>query len=599
MGGLKTGARLVDHLTALYGEDDGRATMVRLEALLATHREHLPHHSPVSLNEKDAILITYADQVRTVGEPPLRTLAAFCRAHLRDRISIIHILPFFPYSSDDGFSVVDFRTVNPAWGDWQDVSDLGRSFQLMFDAVLNHVSAQGPWFLAFLRGDPAYRDFFMTPEPGADLAKVVRPRTSPLLTTFRGARGDVGVWTTFSADQVDLNYRNPDVLLEMIDILLSYVRYGASLLRLDAIAYLWKEPGTSCIHLPQTHRIIRLLRAVLDEVAPHVFLITETNVPHEENVSYFGDGIHEAQLVYNFALPPLVLDAFHRGATDRLSAWAATLRVPSRRTAFFNFLASHDGIGLNPARGWIPDEDIDRLVGRIRACGGRVSEKRNPDGSVSPYELNINYLDALAEPLSQEAPDLQIDRFLAAQAIMLALAGVPGIYFHSLVGSRGWPEGVDTMGYNRAINRQKLERSDLEAELADPTSRRAQVFRRYSALLRARASTTAFHPAGDQEVVHCGERIFALRRTSPDGKACVLCLHNVTKEPQFVEPGIVRALGVPARILCDRISGRKLSLDEGALLDAFQTLWLSPDLPRSCGGGRMVRRSRREGQAHP
>src|SRR5690606_35016656 len=108
-----------------------------------------------------------------------------------------------------------------------------------------------------------------------------------------------------SADQVDLNFKNPAVLLATTRALLFYVEHGAKFIRLDAIAYLWKEIGTPCIHLPQTHQVIQLMRAVLDEVAPDVRLITETNVPHPDNISYFGAGTNEAQLVYNFALPPL------------------------------------------------------------------------------------------------------------------------------------------------------------------------------------------------------------------------------------------------------------------------------------------------------
>ena len=576
---LLAGTSIADHLTALYGEADGRATLRRLETLMAAHRNHLPSEVRIGLTEKDAVLISYADQIQTPGEPPLRTLVDFCRKHLRGLVTTIHILPFFPSSSDDGFSVVDYRSVDPEWGTWEQISDLGHSFRLMVDAVLNHASAQSSWFQAFLRGDSQYREFFISLKGAPDLSMVVRPRTSPLLTLFRGASGDASVWTTFSADQVDLNYRNPNVLLEMIDILLTYVRHGASLLRLDAIAYLWKEPGTACIHLPQTHRIIQLLRAVLDTVAPHVLLITETNVPHEENLSYFGDGVHEAQLVYNFALAPLVLDAFHRGTSHRLSAWAAGLKAPSRSTAFFNFLASHDGIGLNPARGWIPGDEVDALVGRTLARGGRVSEKRNTDGSVSPYELNINFFDALSDPLCEELLGLQIDRFLTAQAILLSLTGVPGIYFHSLFGSRGWPEGADMTGHNRAINRQKLGRSELDADLADHASLRARVFRGYAALLRARAASPAFHPAGEQEVLACGEGIFAVCRTSPQGNQRVLCLHNVTKVPQVVEGDFHLALGVPARGLRDLIADRWLSMEEARRLEPLQTLWVSPQPP--------------------
>jgi sucrose phosphorylase len=409
---------------------------------------------------------------------------------------------------------------------------------------------------------------------------VVRPRTLPLLTRFTTPSGAKAVWTTFSDDQIDLNYHNPDVLLEMIDTLLFYVAHGAQFIRLDAIAYVWKEAGSPCIHLPQTHRLVQLLRAVLDAVAPHVALITETNVAHTENLSYFGDGTNEAQLVYNFALPPLVLHTFLTGDAGRLAGWVAGLSLPSQRVTFFNFLASHDGIGLNPARGILSPAEIEALVGRTLAVGGLVSYKDDAGGSQSPYELNVNYFDALAGPAGQESLDRQADRFIAAQALMLALVGVPGIYFHSLFGSRGWPEGVKLSGRARTINRQKCERAALERELGDPASLRHVVFERYAQLLKARAASPAFHPYGAQRVVRAagGEAVFALLRTSPDGAERVLCLHNVSGRPQPVEVGPRAFQPGAVRGLVDLIGGRRAPLSSDMTLRLglapYQVSWL-------------------------
>jgi sucrose phosphorylase len=520
------------YLTRLYGAQAAGRVEPRLLDLVRRYRGRIPAPADASLSEHDAILITYGDQVQAADLPPLQTLAEFCETHLRGAVSGIHILPFFPWSSDDGFSVKDHRRVDPALGDWQDVERLGRSFRLMFDGVINHASAQGKWFGSFLRGQAPYRDYFLTVGGDVDLSKVVRPRALPLLTEFQTASGPRRVWTTFSADQADLDFHNPDVLLEIFDILLMYAARGAQFIRLDAIAYLWKETGTSCIHLPQTHAVVRLLRAVLDDVAPHVRLITETNVPHMENISYFGDGKNEAQLVYNFALPPLILHTFRTGDTSVLSQWADGLILPSDRTAFLNFLASHDGIGLNPVRGILSPAQIRALVEQTLAHGGMISSQQNADGRESPYELNINYFDALSDPAGAEPPAVQVERFMAAQAIMLALRGVPGIYFHSLFGSRNWAAGVEASGRSRAINRQKLERAELEKQIADPASLRAQVFGRYRQLLAARARSAAFHPHGGQKVLDAGRGVFAVLRDSPDGGQHVLCLHNVTPRVQ-------------------------------------------------------------------
>jgi glycosidase len=565
----------------LYGEKEGPVVEARITRLMERYRQLIPPQPAgqrAALTQRDAILITYGDQVRQAGVSPLQSLAAFCEQTLPGRISGVHILPFFPYSSDDGFSVIDYKTVDPALGSWNDVARLGQKFRLMFDAVINHASILSQAFQSFLKGDPKFSDFFITVDPAlgsSDLSKVVRPRTLPLLTHFETAAGVKAVWTTFSADQVDLNFHNPAVLLEILDVLLFYAARGAEFIRLDAIAYLWKEIGTSCIHLPQTHAVIRLFRAILDQVAPQVLLITETNVPHPDNISYFGDGANEAQLVYNFALPPLVLHSLRTGSGKTLSQWASRLQTPSPQTAFFNFLASHDGIGLNPARGILADSEIDTLVQGALAHGGLVSYKQNPDGTQSPYELNINYFDALSDPTAGEPEAVQVDRFMVAHAIMLAQAGLPGIYFHSLFGSRGWPEGVHQTGRNRTINRQKLERSALELELGNADSRRHRIFDRFSQLLRARASCTAFHPSGEQRVLACGDSVFGLLRTSPDGRERAVCLHNLTALRQpVVIPGLETSGQEPAA-WADLAGGEGLEVKSGEplLMKPYQIQW--------------------------
>ena len=482
------------------------------------------------ISQRYVLLITYADQVRKGAERPLKVLAEFCARHLKGVVSGIHLLPFYPWSSDDGFSVKDFFAVEPSYGTWEDIALLGSDFDLMFDAVFNHVSVQGEWFQRFLADDARYRDFFIVVAGSPDLSQVVRPRALPLLTEFSTAAGPKKVWTTFSADQVDLNFKNPEVLLAVLEALLFYVAKGARFIRLDAIAFLWKEVGTPCLHLSQTHRVIQLLRAVLEEVAPHVLLITETNVPHIDNVSYFGDGTNEAQLVYNFALPPLVLHSFATGNAEKLTRWAQSLALPSDRVTYFNFLASHDGIGLNPARGILNDAEIDGLVRRTLEHGGFISYKDMPDGTRLPYELNINYLDALSSPAASEPVEVTARKFLAAHAILLSLRGVPGIYFHSMFGSRGDRAGVDSSGLLRRVNRQKLEQQELEAELADPGSLRGQVFGGCQRELQMRGRHAAFHPCGEQEVLAIDPRVFAVRRVSHDGTDRVLCLHNVSDE---------------------------------------------------------------------
>ena len=568
--------RILDHLHVLYSEEEAEDAWARLDARLTAFRIAHPHLQQrllpeARLTERDAILITYGDQISEPPAPPLETLAEVLTAYAEGIISGVHILPFFPYSSDDGFSVIDYATVNPAWGAWADVEQMGDHFRLMFDAVINHISRESAWFRRFKAGDPEYRDFFITVDEGTDLSGVVRPRAKPLLTRVETAEGETLVWTTFSPDQIDLNFANPEVLLRIIDVLLCYVEHGAEIIRLDAIAYVWKEVGTRCIHLEEAHRLVQLFRAVFDLVAPNVMIITETNVPHAENISYFGDGTDEAQLVYQFSLPPLVLHALARGDASYLTAWAAGLAgdLPSQETTFYNFLASHDGVGVRPVEGILPSADVQWLADRVQAHGGYVSYKTNPDGSESPYELNISYFDALSDPQGGEPPEVQVRRFMVSQAIMLALQGVPAIYVHSLFGSRNYPQGVAATGRYRSINREKFRRADLEAALADPDSVRARVYAAYRCLLKVRREHPAFHPNGAQRVLDLGLAVFALTRTAPDESETLLCLHNVTEEMQAV----TLPPDVMATPLRDIIGGE--AYDEEVLtLAPYQILWL-------------------------
>ena len=557
--------KLLDHLIFLYGKDKAPQLYERAQKLMDGYRARVVLRDG-ELSERDSILITYGDQVQSPNEKPLQTLGKFCGQYLAGVINGIHILPFYPWTSDDGFSVVDYRKVDKNLGEWEDISSMQSHFRLMFDGVINHISAQSEWFKGFLQDNPHYRDYFITVDGSPDLSQVVRPRALPLLTIFNTPSGEKQVWTTFSDDQIDLNFKNPDVLLETLDILLMYIEHGATFIRLDAIAYLWKEIGTTCIHLPQTHHVIQFLRAALDDVTPHVHLITETNVPHADNISYFGDGINEAQLVYNFALPPLTLHTFHTGDASVLSNWAKSLTLPSDRTTFFNFLASHDGIGLNPARGILSNEEIDSLVNKTLEHGGLISYKHNSDGSHSPYEMNINYFDALSNPYGHETLELQINRFIAAQAIMLSLLGMPGVYFHSLFGSRGWMRGVKQTSRNRTINREKCQLDELQNELADSNSLRSMVFAHYSQLLLVRRNSSAFHPHGMQNVLDIHSSIFAIERVSPNKKAHVLCLHNVSAQEI--------TFSTDYELATDLFTGQEIQASK-ITLEPYQVLWVS------------------------
>lgn len=558
--------KLRAHLARLYSSDLEGA-LEELVRRTADAADEIPPTKP-AWDQTDAVLITYGDQLRCDGEAPLETQRQFLLEHGLERLlSTVHILPFFPYSSDDGFSVIDYRQVDPALGTWDDVAALGRSFDLMFDLVVNHCSQHSQWFQKYLAGEEPYISYFIEVDLEEDVSLVTRPRSHPLLTPFETSRGTRHVWTTFSDDQIDLNFASPHVLLEMIDVLLFYLQRGARIIRLDAIAYLWKELGTSCIHLPQTHEVVKLMRTVVEAAAPGTILLTETNVPHEENVSYYGQG-DEAQMVYQFSLAPLLAEALQTGDATVLNRWLAGLKPTLPGTTVFNFTASHDGIGVRPLEGIMPADRLERFIEAVRRRGGHVSMKRNTDGAESPYELNIAYFDAVADPDNPE-PSLHVRRFLAGQALMLSLQGIPGIYFHSLVGTPNNHKGVEETGRARTINRKKFDRVELEAILDRSDSAESQVLAGYCHLLAARREQPAFHPDASQRVLPLDEpSVVAFLRESLDGSQRLLVLANLG--PQGVSVDVEKLAGAAPDhdVLVDE------KLASSVALEPYQVRWL-------------------------
>ncbi|MFT6907678.1 MAG: glycosidase [Oleiphilaceae bacterium] len=513
------------------------------------------------VDQNDVILITYGDSIGKQGEAPLKTLHHFLNDHAKNMLSAVHLLPCFPYTSDDGFSVVDYWKINPDLGAWNDVKDLSNDYELMFDGVINHISQASDWFQGYLKGEAQYRDFFTEADPDRDYSSVTRPRAMPLLTTFETAQGTKHIWTTFSADQIDLNFRCPQVFKKIVELLLFYAQQGASFIRLDAIGFMWKELDTPCIHQPQVHALVQAMRAVLDAVAPHVKLITETNVPHKDNISYFGNGENEAHLVYQFPLPPLTLHTLQTGNSEKIVDWMDSLEPTSKRTTFFNFLASHDGIGVRPVEGILNKEQMNHLRDLVQINGGRVSYKDNGDGTQSPYELNINYFDAIRDITLDDQTNL--NRFMAAQSILISMAGVPGVYIHSLLGSSNDLEGLESLGYNRAINREKLDLDKLVAELRNPDTRRYQVLNRFEQLLSLRKNEPAFSPSASQRVVKTDSRLITFVRDEKIAVAINVSNQSVVLNTSILLDGLNN----------DVISGSRV--EPTTTLAPYQVMWLS------------------------
>jgi len=584
--------RMLRRLRVLYPDSVAQSALAGIERILQVFHAHKPlelmekerDFNPAErFTERDVVLITYGDLLYKRRQSPLKTLGDFCDAYLRGTINTIHILPFFPSSSDRGFSIIDFQTVDPLLGSWRDIEALEASYQLMFDGVINHVSSKSRWFVEFLAANPDYEDFFIWFATEDELTSaqrrmIFRPRTTPILTRYESLNGPRYVWTTFSPDQIDLNYQNPKVLLRVIEILLFYVRQGADILRLDAVTYLWNQPGTRSIHLEQTHEIIKLLRDIFSIVAPYVALVTETNVPHEENIAYFGNGRDEAHMVYNFALPPLVLHTFYTEDARALSQWADSMAPHSDTATFLNFLDSHDGIGLLGVKNILSQEEVDRLCKRAADHGGFISYKTSEDGSEVPYEINMTWYSALNKKQDGDALGMQIKRFLASRAIALVLQGVPAIYLHSLFGTHNDHEAVEATRENRVINRAIVDCRSLLRSLKHPKSKKYRINEGLGKMIQARSKRRAFHSNGPQKILSLSPAVFAVMRTSPEQDQRVLTLTNVTRSRCKVAIPL-KDLGGVEGAWRDLLSEKEFRTKRNLLsiiLQPYDVLWLIP-----------------------
>jgi sucrose phosphorylase len=586
--------RLLSRMIFLYGEALAWEWLPDLERIMKVHYAHKPQelidqekdfNREERFTEKDLIMITYGDLLSGQKHSPLASLGYFLeRPRLKEVINTIHILPFFPYSSDRGFSITDFKRVDPQLGTWEDIAEIGKEYKLLFDGVLNHASSESEGFQEFLNGNPRFQDIVISYASRDELSPeqrrlIRRPRTSDLLTKYHSLKGPVYVWTTFSPDQIDLNFRSPRILIYIIDVLLLYVRHGADIIRLDAVTYLWQELGTECASLAQTHEIIKLFRDVLNVIAPSVAVLTETNVPHAENVSYFGNGHDEAQMVYNFALPPLVLHTFYTGNTTALSEWAGKLKYPSKTTTFFNMLDTHDGVGLPGVKNILSREEIDFMIEKAKKHKAFVSYKTGADGKNEPYEINTTWFGALNDEDSDEDLAFQVKRFVASRSISFVLRGVPGVYFHGMIGTGNDPEIVKESGHNRDINRKTVDERALNMAIEDPESKMSLIRRYLKNIVEHRVGQRVFHPNGEQKVLMISPEVFSVLRISPEGDERIMTFTNVTDWTCTVEVSLSE-LGTDETKWYDLINDTEYSAENQKLvltMEPYDVVWLKPE----------------------
>lgn len=523
-------------------------------------------------SQEDIAVITYGDTLLRKGQVPLITLKDFLDRHMQGVINIVHLLPFFPFSSDDGFAVKDYRSVNPVLGEWKHINDIACDYKLMADCVVNHCSSQSLWFKHFIANEGEGKDFFFTAFPEDDISKVVRPRTNALLRPVQTAKGVQHVWCTFSHDQVDLNFKNPQVLIEFIKIIRFYLDNGVRIFRFDAIAFLWKVEGTSCLNLDQTHEIVRLFRTIIERIQPDAIIITETNIPNQENLSYFGNA-NEAHCVYNFSLPPLLLNTFLTGSCRYLKQWMMSMPPAQLGTAYFNFIASHDGIGLRPAKGLLSHDEINTLIETMQSFGGEISWRTGKDGTERPYEVNITLFDALQGTINGKDGYSEA-RFLCAHIIMLALEGIPAFYIHSLLATENDYQRYAVTKRKRSINRTQWDIDDIDQRLANDNTHHARIHQKLKEIIQIRKQQKAFHPNATQFTLHLGDHIFGFWRQSMDRSQSIFSISNITHQPQELSLLDINLISTEA--WCDLISGEKISsVDEKICLAPYQSMWIS------------------------
>ena len=522
----------------------------------------------INISEKTSLVISYGDNIYSSQSSSMKIFQKFFQKNLEKLFDTIHFLPFYPSSSDSGFAVKDHYQIDKKIGNWSDLKKISKSKKIMADVVINHASARGLWFKNFLKRKKPGKDYFLTVNSKFNTSKVVRPRDHKLLKKIKIFEKNDYLWRTFSPDQIDLNFKNPSVLLRFIKIIIYLINNGVTIFRLDAIAYLWKQNGTKCINLSQTHEIIKLLRVVTSLLNVQTLIITETNLPEKENLSYFGKN-NEANWVYNFSLPPLLIHAFLFENSSYLNQWSRKLPSTKHGNCYLNFIASHDGIGIRPTEGILNEKTLSSFLKRLKKNGSKFSYRKVQNKSKKVYEANITVFDALRKSDFDPKGLFFLERYISAHAIMVSFEGVPAVYFNSLFGKSNDEAKYIITGNNRDVNRYKWNFNNITTKLRDKKSKQSIFYRNIGALLEIKRKQKAFHPNASRININLGPKIFCFKRISKDKKQSIICMTNLSSKiqtPNFKKIGNYRDL-----------LNSNLKFREGTslILKPFQTVWLT------------------------
>lgn len=581
------------------------------------------------LSESSAALICYADSIvdSTGTKTPIQALTDVVKSiHLARTLPIVHLLPFFPWDTDRGFSVKDYYQVDPHCGSWDDLRPLAKEVELMFDFVANHASIENPLVQRALIARhlssehplyaeaAPYLDFVIAysedelPDD-AHLQALARPRPNPVLTRYsvietpdnkcRAILGEPSsshadvlgqgyVWTTFSRPknqdgteatrQVDLNFKNPKVFLESLRILLFYVERGASLIRLDAIGYIWKRLGSTSLHEPEVHALLAATKEVLTLASPHVITIAEVNEPQDKAFTYLGTTEkEESDLVYQFAHFPLAIHALLTQNGQYYTEWLSSLfEVDGRQ--FVTVLGSHDGLGLKPVRNILPEEELERLSSiLIEEHGGRPNYASLPGGQQIVYEICGTPWDLINNSSAAEPFELQKQRYLAVVGLGLLVRGLPAFYINGVFGTRNYtPDGG--LDENRTVNREVFSNESLLATLKDRTSHYRNVFEALQEILLKRSTQPAFGSLTNptQPIQTNCQAVVAAVIPGEAPQDALLCLVNVSSDPQEVV--IETDTFEPGERPSDILSGAPVSPGPNGIVNAslaaYQIAWI-------------------------
>lgn len=437
-------------------------------------------------------LITYADRF---GGGGLSTVAELLNGVLAGAFTGVHLLPFYsPYDgADAGFDPSDHSTVDPRLGSWDDVRHIAQNHDVMADLIANHISDDSRQFLDFLeRSDSSkYAGMFLESTSvfpngpsEADLASIYRPRPgAPFVDKTFPDGSTRSMWATFTPHQIDLDVTHPNAWQYLLDVLNHLAGAGVAQVRLDAIGYAVKTPGTSCFMTPHTAEFIKHLGSEVRARGMESLLEIHSHYSDQVDASSLADRI------YNFALPPLVLHALYTGAVGPLRDW---LQASPRNAV--TVLDTHDGIGVidvgpdgeNP--GLLSTPQMDELVSGIHAASN--GESRLATGAVASnvdlYQVNCTFYSALGR---------DDDRYLLARLVQFLAPGLPQVYYAGLLAAPNDMNLLARTGVGRDINRPYYTCAEIAAELERP------VVRRLLALARFRNTHPAF---GGDCVVEAG-----------------------------------------------------------------------------------------------